>query len=163
MEKRYLKSAVKQLLRTEENKELLVGLLKKHKQLTMEQLLPMCSMGGFTIRKAMKLMIESGHVKTWKLKEGNKTNVIVYELTGNDFKKKTAKELKDTYVRRSTQYGYGEGEFWMPWMPKVPQGSKVKKIKLFDEKDHDYFNQPLRENKATGIGSTFSLYEGYAL
>lgn len=57
---------------------------------------------------------------------------------------------------------YGNGEFFNPWAPQIPQGT-ARKVELFNDKDNDYFNQPLRKNKKTGIGSTFSLYDSYSL
>lgn len=56
---------------------------------------------------------------------------------------------------------YGNGKVFNPWEPKIPQGT-ARTVELFNKKDHDYFRQPLKSKKH-GIGSTFSLYDSYAL
>ena len=57
---------------------------------------------------------------------------------------------------------YGQDKFWNPWAPKLPEGT-LREVKLFNEKDNDYFRKPLKKRNAISIGSTFSLYDGATL
>lgn len=72
-------------------------------------------------------------------------------------------ELKEQGKYYRPNNYYGAGEFFNPFAPKIPEGGTPRKIELFDEKDNSYFSQPLRKLKSNGIGSTFSIYQDYAL
>lgn len=111
-----------------------------------------------------KLLGEEGYV------EYTEKQMIINGLNGRRrrfykaIKQYTPKDIELKNPRdmvRPFQY-YGTGKLFNPWEPKLPEGT-AREVKLFTEKDNDYFHRPLRKNYATGIGSTFSLYEDFAL
>lgn len=161
MEERYLKSAIKQLMKAEVTKELIYKLLKQNGEMTIKQLSVECDRAGNTIGKLIKLMVESGHVKGEMRKDGYRThNLNVYSLTGLEYKKKTYKQVEAEYLDRPVGYGFDKDKFFNPFEPKIPQGGKPMVRQLFNEKDNDYFKMPLKKSGPVSIGSTFSLMDG---
>jgi hypothetical protein len=71
-------------------------------------------------------------------------------------------QLKDPATLVRPQQYYGTGVMFNPWEPKLPEGT-LREVKLFNEKDNDYFHAPLKKRGAISIGSTFSLYDGATL
>ena len=71
-------------------------------------------------------------------------------------------QLKDPSEMTRPAVYYGQDKFWNPWEPKLPEGT-LREVKLFNEKDSDYFQRPLKKRGAINIGSTFSLYDGATL
>jgi hypothetical protein len=71
-------------------------------------------------------------------------------------------QLKDPKDLVRPQVYYGSGKIFNPWEPKLPEGT-LREVKLFNEKDSDYFHKPLKKRGAINIGSTFSLYDGATL
>ena len=96
---------------------------------------------------------------------------VTTQSSGNKRKRRFYKTLKEYVekefeIREQGKYYrpnnyYGNGKVFNPWEPKIPQGT-ARTVELFNEKDHDYFRQPLKSKKH-GIGSTFSLYDSYSL
>ena len=78
-----------------------------------------------------------------------------------DYVPKEIQLKKPAKYSRANNY-YGVGEFFNPWQPKLPEGTK-REVSLFNEKDPDYFHNPLKKRGAISIGSTFSLYDGATL
>ena len=71
-------------------------------------------------------------------------------------------ELRDPKDMTRPAVYYGQDKFFNPWAPKLPEGT-LREVKLFNEKDSDYFHAPLKKRGAISIGSTFSLYDGAIL
>lgn len=161
MNKGTIKVAVKNLLKTEQNKENVIKILGDEEMLIIEvtKKLGTCK---FTAQQALRLLLEDGYVVRRSIKVKGAINHL-YKASGKPFVKKTYEELESNYSLPEKNQYYGADRFWMPWMPVIPQGSQPKTFKLFEQKDNEYFHAPLRKNHATGIGSTFSLYEDFAL
>ena len=89
----------------------------------------------------------------------NKRMLRVYKCV----KEYVPKEFEVIAKQRESYYRpnnyYGNGEFFNPWQPAIPEG-KGKIVKLFEEKDNKYFYAPLKKSKPISIGSTFSLFDG---
>lgn len=95
---------------------------------------------------------------------GNKRRCRYFKATAKEYipTEYITEETKRKYeAKRPTQY-YGNGKVFNPWEPKLPEGME-RTVRLFNDKDHDYFRQPLKKAKRVSIGSTFSLYDGAGL
>ena len=134
---------------------------------------------SLTIGKKIGLSYSRVNVLSNQLiKEGH---LIVDEIQGPNFKfnkrmlrvykcikEYVPQEFEVIAKRRESYYRpnnyYGNGKFFNPWQPAIPQTtSKGTIVKLFEEKDNSYFYAPLKKSKPVSIGSTFSLYDGAAL
>lgn len=165
MNKQHTAAAIRNLYRTENNNVEIYEVLKKNgNTMSVKEISAIVGWCGFTVRKSLKQLVNSGAVEEIKFKLNiHNGGGFIYKVTDKPYVMRTKEEIEANYKWQSTKTGFGAGGFEMPWMPKIPQGNDPKVFKLLDTKDSDYFKQPLRKLKATGIGSTFSLYQDYAL
>lgn len=86
--------------------------------------------------------------------------VVQYKSTDYEFKPKTELQIEEHLQKiygGRTLAAFGEGKH----DNLIANNPNLRKVKLFDEKDHDYFRQPLRKTGKTAIGSSFSLYDSF--
>ena len=86
--------------------------------------------------------------------------VVQYKSTDLEFKPKTEAQIEDHLQKiygGRTLSAFGEGTHDQ----LIASNPNLRKVKLFDEKDHDYFRQPLRKTGKTAIGSSFSIYDSF--
>jgi len=123
---------------------------------------------GFSYVRAYSLMnslTEAGYlifeVRKMRISEKKTSMRRFYTATNKIFVAKKFVESKEVKVFRPNLY-YGNGKFFNPWEPKLPEGT-LREVSLFNDKDADYFHAPLKKRGAISIGSTFSLYDGATL
>ena len=152
-----LKTIYKNLLKTEQNMCKTLELLGD-KVMGADELAKLTGWSGFTTRKSLRLLAEAGSVEEIKGKAAKGNNMVFYKYV-KPYIPRTLEEISDKYEIKSSATGYGTGEWWTPWLPKLPEAGQPKVHKLLDTKDKDYFHTPLKKSAKVGVGSTFSLMD----
>ena len=152
-----IKTVYKNLLKTENNMCIVLEKMGD-KTISADELALVVGWSGFTTRKNLDLLFEAGCVDRFAGRNAKGSHSAMYKATGKPYIPRTLEEISETYVIKSNEVGYGVGEWWTPWLPKVPKG-QPKVHKLLDTKDNDYFYAPLKKSSKTGVGSTFSMFD----
>ena len=149
------------MMQTDRNKELVYKTCKD-KSLSAKDL---AALLGFTFHQTaayLNILEENNHLEKIKFYSKPKRCWIAqYKSTDLVYKPRTEnqviEQLEKSYGGRSALQ-FGEGKF----DELIANNPNLRKIKLFEEKDNDYFRQPLKKSGKTTIGSTFSVYENFS-
>ena len=152
-----LKTIYKNLHKTENNMCIVLEKMG-NKTISADELAIIVGWSGFTTRKNLDLLFEAGSVDRFAGRNAKGHHSMMYKSTGKAYIPRTIEEIAKTYVAKSNETGFGE--WWTPWLPKLPEAGQPKVHKLLDTKDKDYFHTPLKKSAKVGVGSTFSLYDG---
>ena len=117
---------------------------------------------GFTFHQTknyLQALEESKHLEKIKFySKPKKCWIAQYKATELVFKPKTEQQVID-YLERTygirTRGTFGEGKF----DNLIANNPNLRKVKLFDTKDHSYFLNGQTGKVNRGIASTWSLYE----
>ena len=148
---------------TENNKENICNAIKD-KWLDASEIAKIIGVSCSRTRVLCTLLVNDGYIEYQERQ-------IVYDAIGGRKRRyykalkpyiKKVIELRDPKDMTRPAVYYGQDKFWNPWEPKLPEGT-LREVKLFNEKDNDYFHKPLKKRGAINIGSTFSLYDGAIL
>ena len=156
-----IKVAVKNLIKSEDNKEYVLALMngREMEVITVAKEWGKCK---FTAQKTLKSLVEA-KVMTVRFIKKSGSRTSLFKPNGEKYIRKTENELLANFVSGNSAKPYGTGEFFNPWTPSIPKGVNERTVRLFNEKDNDYFKMPLKKSRKNTIGSTFSLYDGAIL
>ena len=146
------------MMQVDLNKEIIYNACKE-KALTGQDIVQMF---GFTFHQAksyLEQLLEDNHLEKNKIyHKKRRCWLALYKSTNLVYKPRTAAQVEEYLIKvyggRTTQ-SFGEGKF----DDLIANNPNLRKVKLFDEKDHDYFKQPMKKTGKTSIGSTWSLYD----
>ena len=149
------------MMQTDKNKEVVYNACKE-RQLSGKDVKELFGFSFHQAKAYLQTLEEEKHLTKVKFySKVNKCWVAQYKATDLVYTPRTEQQVMDYLVKvyggRSTLQ-FGEGKY----DDLISKNPNLRKVKLFEEKDNEYFRQPLKKSGKTHIGSTFSVYENFA-
>lgn len=149
------------MMQTDKNKEMVYNACKD-KSLSGKDIKELFNFSFHQAKAYLETLVEEKHISKVKFySKPNRCWIAQYRSTDLVYKPRTEQQVMDHLVKvyggRSTLQ-FGEGKY----DELIANNPNLRKVKLFEEKDNDYFKQPLKKSGKTHIGSTFSVYDNFA-
>lgn len=149
------------MMQTDKNKEMVYNACKE-KAMSGKDVKELFGFSFHQAKAYLQTLEEDGHVIKHKFySKPNHCWIAQYKSTELVYKPRTEEQVMEYLVKvyggRSTLQ-FGEGKY----DELIANNPNLRKVSLFEDKDHDYFRQPIKKSGKTGIGSSFSLYDNFS-
>jgi len=145
------------MMQTDQNR-LLIYTLCKQKDYTYKEMEEKTGFSFFQTKLYMNELTDKRHLNKVKLyNRQTKTFYLKFSASNLEFKPKTIEQVEKIVndLSRSSNDRLGKGMY----DDLIANNPNLRKVKLFDEKDHAYFMHGQKDKINRGIGSSWSLYE----